>query len=123
MRLRGQCYVLICSLCSSLEAVLIMFMVTLFWSVGNDPATDPSGQAIFAGHELNSVPSWRSVSCACPELIWSALTGCAAGTSTTVGALLVMWCSLTAYSSMAIVPSIVLERPLYLKERADGLYT
>lgn len=29
---------------------------------------------------------------------------------------------LTAFGSMGLLPSLVLERPVYLRERADGLY-
>lgn len=32
------------------------------------------------------------------------------------------WTVLTAFGSMGLLPSLVLERPIYLRERADGLY-
>jgi hypothetical protein len=33
-----------------------------------------------------------------------------------------MWCVLPAYGAASYVPSIVMERTLYVRERADGLY-
>lgn len=33
-----------------------------------------------------------------------------------------MWSVLTAYGSMGVLPGLVLDRPVYLRERADGLY-
>jgi hypothetical protein len=33
-----------------------------------------------------------------------------------------MWAILTAYGAMGILPLLILERPAYLRERADGLY-
>ena len=32
------------------------------------------------------------------------------------------WTSMPAFSASAFVPTIVLERPLYVRERNDGLY-
>ena len=37
-------------------------------------------------------------------------------------AVLFMWCVLPAYGAASYVPSIVMERTLYVRERADGLY-
>ena len=37
-------------------------------------------------------------------------------------AALFMWCVLPAFGAVSYVPSLVLERPLYIRERADGLY-
>ena len=38
-------------------------------------------------------------------------------------AILFMWCVIPAYGAASYVPSLVLERTLYVRERADGLYT
>jgi ATP-binding cassette, subfamily G (WHITE), member 2 len=40
-----------------------------------------------------------------------------------MGASLFMWCTLPAFGAASYVPSIVLERRLFIRERADGLYT
>ena len=39
-----------------------------------------------------------------------------------MSAVLFMWCVLPAYGAASYVPSIVMERTLYVRERADGLY-
>jgi ATP-binding cassette, subfamily G (WHITE), member 2 len=39
-----------------------------------------------------------------------------------VGAVLFMWCILPAFGAASYVPAIVLERPLFVRERNDGLY-
>lgn len=39
-----------------------------------------------------------------------------------IAAVLFMWCVLPAYGAASYVPAIVLERQLYVRERADGLY-
>ena len=39
-----------------------------------------------------------------------------------IGAVLFMWCTLPAYGASSYVPSLVLERPLFVRERNDGLY-
>ena len=40
-----------------------------------------------------------------------------------IGAVLFMWCTLPAFGAASYVPAIVLERPLFVRERNDGLYT
>ncbi|KAL4426977.1 hypothetical protein ABPG77_009538 [Micractinium sp. CCAP 211/92] len=37
-------------------------------------------------------------------------------------ATLFLWSMLTAFTSMGILPCLILERPVYVRERADGLY-
>ena len=37
--------------------------------------------------------------------------------------ILFLWSMLSAFTSMGILPTIVLERPVYRRERDDGLYT
>lgn len=44
------------------------------------------------------------------------------GSAGAVAAILFLWSMLTAFTSMGILPTIVLERPVYTRERADGLY-
>eukprot|EP01025_Chloroclados_australasicus_P041211 TRINITY_DN4350_c0_g1_i1.p1 TRINITY_DN4350_c0_g1~~TRINITY_DN4350_c0_g1_i1.p1 ORF type:complete len:528 (-),score=50.28 TRINITY_DN4350_c0_g1_i1:47-1465(-) len=39
-----------------------------------------------------------------------------------IAAVLFMWCTLPAFGAASYVPAIVLERPLYVRERNDGLY-
>jgi ATP-binding cassette subfamily G (WHITE) protein 2 len=39
-----------------------------------------------------------------------------------IGAVLFMWCTLPAFGAASYVPAIVLERPLFVRERSDGLY-
>lgn len=39
-----------------------------------------------------------------------------------IAAVLFMWCTLPAYGAAAYVPAIVVERPLFVRERNDGLY-
>lgn len=43
--------------------------------------------------------------------------------SVAVAGVLFLWSMLSAFTSMGILPTIVLERPVYRRERADGLYT
>jgi ATP-binding cassette subfamily G (WHITE) protein 2 len=40
-----------------------------------------------------------------------------------IAAVLFMWTTLPAFGAASYVPAIVLERPLFLRERADGLYS
>lgn len=40
-----------------------------------------------------------------------------------MSAILFMWCVIPAYGAASYVPSLVLERTLFCRERADGLYT
>lgn len=44
-----------------------------------------------------------------------------AGVASTA-ATLFLWSMLTAFTSMGILPCLILERPVYVRERADGLY-
>ncbi|PSC72752.1 P-loop containing nucleoside triphosphate hydrolase isoform B [Micractinium conductrix] len=37
-------------------------------------------------------------------------------------AVLFLWSTLTAFTSMGILPCLIVERPVFLRERADGLY-
>lgn len=39
-----------------------------------------------------------------------------------IAAVLFMWCTLPAFGAAAYVPSLVLERNLFVRERADGMY-
>lgn len=39
-----------------------------------------------------------------------------------IAAVLFMWCTLPAFGAASYVPAIVLERPLFIRERSDGLY-
>lgn len=39
-----------------------------------------------------------------------------------IAAVLFMWCTLPAFGAASYVPAIVLERPLFVRERSDGLY-
>lgn len=39
-----------------------------------------------------------------------------------ISAVLFMWCTLPAFGAASYVPAIVLERPLFVRERSDGLY-
>jgi hypothetical protein len=39
-----------------------------------------------------------------------------------IGASLFMWVTLPAFGAVSVVPSIVLERRLFYREHADGLY-
>ena len=39
-----------------------------------------------------------------------------------VSSMLFMWCTLPAFGAASYVPQIVLERSLFMRERADGLY-
>ena len=39
-----------------------------------------------------------------------------------IAAVLFMWCALPAFGAASYVPAIVLERPLFVRERNDGLY-
>lgn len=39
-----------------------------------------------------------------------------------LAAVLFMWCTLPAYGAAAYVPSIIAERPVFIRERNDGLY-
>lgn len=39
-----------------------------------------------------------------------------------ISAVLFMWCTLPAFGAASYVPAIVLERPLFVRERNDGLY-
>lgn len=41
---------------------------------------------------------------------------------TNISAVLFMWCTLPAFGAASYVPAIVLERPLFIRERNDGLY-
>lgn len=45
-----------------------------------------------------------------------------ATSNTGVVSALFMWCTLPGFSAVAYTPAIVLERPLYNRERSDGLY-
>ena len=40
-----------------------------------------------------------------------------------ISAVLFMWCTLPAFGAASYVPAIVLERPLFVRERSDGLYS
>lgn len=39
-----------------------------------------------------------------------------------IGAVLFMWCSMPAFGAASYVPALALEKPLYVRERNDGLY-
>lgn len=52
--------------------------------------------------------------CPCPAL---------SPRSPTCAAILFMWTVSAAYGSMGIVPQLVAERAVLLRERSDGLYT
>ncbi len=39
-----------------------------------------------------------------------------------ISSMLFMWCTLPAFGAASYVPQIVMERSLYMRERADGLY-
>ncbi|KIZ07852.1 hypothetical protein MNEG_0105 [Monoraphidium neglectum] len=39
-----------------------------------------------------------------------------------IAALLFMWCTIPAFGAATFVPSLVMERPLFVRERHDGLY-
>jgi hypothetical protein len=41
---------------------------------------------------------------------------------TNISAVLFMWCTLPAFGAASYVPAIVLERPLFIRERNDGLF-
>lgn len=44
------------------------------------------------------------------------------GNLVNISAVLFMWCTLPAFGAASYVPAIVLERPLFVRERNDGLY-
>lgn len=55
-------------------------------------------------------------------LYWSIGDNIDAENFINISSVLVMWCTLPAYGAAAYVPAIVLERPLFTRERNDGLY-
>lgn len=56
-------------------------------------------------------------------LYWSIGDNLAPDNLINIGAVLFMWCTLPAFGAASYVPAIVLERPLFVRERNDGLYT
>lgn len=55
-------------------------------------------------------------------LYWSVGDNLMADNVINIGAVLFMWCTLPAFGAASYVPAIVLERPLFVRERNDGLY-
>lgn len=56
------------------------------------------------------------------SLYWSIGDNFGRDNLTNIAAVLFMWCTLPAFGAASYVPAIVLERPLFVRERNDGLY-
>lgn len=55
-------------------------------------------------------------------LYWRVGNNLASDNIINIAAVLFMWCTLPAFGAASYVPALVLERPLFVRERSDGLY-
>lgn len=56
------------------------------------------------------------------SLYWKVGSNLEPSNNINIAAVCYMWCTLPAFGASAYVPSIVMERPLFVRERNDGLY-
>jgi len=102
---------------------------------GTDSATvTPMWWALIVLWRYRSVKAYRRSDFIAPRLfdkvmivflvvtLWWRIGSSLPTSAGSVSAILFLWSMLTAFTSMGILPTIVLERPVYTRERSDGLY-
>jgi len=113
------------------RALLSVIITTLYWKVGGN-ASPGNGEAGKRGRGGHARARARAKATTFPPHLSLSLShshapafSCASHlllTASNITALLFLWAIMPGYSSSACMPSLFLERALFIREREDGLY-